>query len=361
MNNTPSYTDSPVHPGTHLKETIDELGITQTILANRIGLSRKVINEIIAGKAPITANTAILLERVLDVPAHYWNNLQKNYELIYALNQQTLMVHREYNKLKMFPVSKMTKHGWLPEAKSKEEKVQNLYSFFGIAKLNNYEKSLAIQFRRSINENYSKESIFAWLRKGELDIQNIATDVFDRAKIVASIRHLRTLTKTQPNIFQSAITEICAKAGIAVAFIPELPKTFINGATFWVNNDKAAILLSLRFKTNDHLWFSFFHELGHIILHRSKKSFVDLDDNVLSSDEEKRETTANEFAANALIHPNQWSAFRSKEPFSKFKVKTFADQINIAPGIVVGRLQKEKLIPYSHLNDLKERFEWVIS
>ncbi|MBN1351982.1 HigA family addiction module antidote protein [candidate division KSB1 bacterium] len=87
MNNLPSFADSPIHPGIYLKESLEEIGINQTDLAKRIGISRKVINEIIAGKAPITANTAILLESVTKVPAHFWNNLQKNYELNLAILQ----------------------------------------------------------------------------------------------------------------------------------------------------------------------------------------------------------------------------------------------------------------------------------
>ena len=90
MNNHEFITDSPIHPGEHLRETIEEIGITQTDLANKMGLSRKVLNEIVNGKAPITTQTAISLERVLKTPAHVWSNLQQNYDLNLAyLENQT--------------------------------------------------------------------------------------------------------------------------------------------------------------------------------------------------------------------------------------------------------------------------------
>lgn len=361
MNNIPHYTDNPVHPGVQLKETLDEFGISQTVLSNKIGLSRKVVNEIITGKAPITANTAILLERVLGVPAHIWNNLQKNYELNCAMIYQNSKMEQEYELLKRFPVAKMIKLGWIPEVKSREEKVQSLYSFFGIAKLENYEKSLAIQFRRSIKDNFSKEATFTWLRKGEIEIKKLDTKEFNKKEIKRLLPYLKNLTKTSPDIFQPQLIELCAKAGIAVAFMPELPKTYINGVTFWLNSKKAAILLSLRFKSDDHLWFSFFHELGHIFLHKADKTFIDVEDNSLSEEERNKELEANKFAANTLIPPALWESFRKNKPFSKKKVQDFADRLDIAPGIVVGRLQKEKLIPYSHLNNLKVRFEWVLN
>ena len=49
-------------------------------LAESTGRPRKTINEIIAGKAEITAETALQLERVLGIPASFWNNLERNYQ-----------------------------------------------------------------------------------------------------------------------------------------------------------------------------------------------------------------------------------------------------------------------------------------
>jgi HTH-type transcriptional regulator/antitoxin HigA len=339
---------------------LEELGINQTALSNRIGLSRKVINEIITGKAPITATTAIFLERVLNVPAHFWNNLQKNYDLNLAVLQQQEGIQQDIKALKRFPVKQMIDYGWIPEAKTKEEKVYHLYKFFSIARLNNFENALAIRFRRSIKKNVSKESIFAWLRKGELEVQRIETNEFDKKRLLDSLPYFRTLSKSTPEVFQSEIKKKCADAGVAVAFIPDLPKTYINGATFWLTNSRAALLLSLRFKTNDHLWFSFFHEIAHLLIHKNTGTFIDLDENSLEPEEQKREKEADEFAANILIPSKEWEKFKVGKHFSKARVLQFSHEIGLAPGIVVGRLQNEGLILYSHLNGLKERYDWVV-
>ncbi len=69
-----------VPPGATLKETIEAMGISQAELAQRTGRSKKTINEIIKGKAAIMTDTAIQLERVLGVPASFWNNLERNYQ-----------------------------------------------------------------------------------------------------------------------------------------------------------------------------------------------------------------------------------------------------------------------------------------
>ena len=67
-------------PGDTLAETLDALGMTQIELADRVGLSRKTINQIIQGVAPITAETAVKLETALGTPAAFWLNLDANYQ-----------------------------------------------------------------------------------------------------------------------------------------------------------------------------------------------------------------------------------------------------------------------------------------
>lgn len=69
-----------VPPGETLGETLDTLGMTQAEIAERTGLPKKIINEIILGKAAITAETALQFERVLEIPASFWINLESNYQ-----------------------------------------------------------------------------------------------------------------------------------------------------------------------------------------------------------------------------------------------------------------------------------------
>jgi addiction module HigA family antidote len=66
-------------PGEMLAETIEYLGITLTEPARRMGRPLKTINEIVQGKAAVTAVTALELERVLGVPVHLWMSMEANY------------------------------------------------------------------------------------------------------------------------------------------------------------------------------------------------------------------------------------------------------------------------------------------
>ena len=156
-----------------------------------------------------------------------------------------------------------------------------------------------------------------------------------------------------PAVFQSQLVDMCASAGVAVVFVPELPKAGVYGATRWIGS-KAVIQLRLRYKSNDHLWVTFFHEAAHIIKHGRKEIFIE--SNGLDSEKEEE---ADAFARDRLIPPAALRKFvQSWDGRSLAPIEDFAQKIRIAPGIVVGRLQHDKLLPNSHGNRLKVFFRW---
>ena len=69
-----------IPPGETLQETLRALGTTQAELAKRIDQSRRIIKEIVRGKAAITTGMAFELDRALGIPASFWINLEKNYQ-----------------------------------------------------------------------------------------------------------------------------------------------------------------------------------------------------------------------------------------------------------------------------------------
>jgi hypothetical protein len=136
--------------------------------------------------------------------------------------------------------------------------------------------------------------------------------------------------------------------------VPELPDTGISGATRWLSPVKALLQLSLRYKTDDQLWFSFFHEAGHIVLHGKRDIFLEN-----PGEDGEKENQANAFAAEMLIPRSALEKFLSSTPvLSKRGIRNFAESLGIAPGIVVGRLQHDGNLRFDFCNDLKQRFEW---
>jgi len=114
--------------------------------------------------------------------------------------------------------------------------------------------------------------------------------------------------------------------------------------------------LSLHYKTNDHLWFALFHELGHLLLHGKRLFVLEGIDGL----DAKQEEEANHFAADQLIPQTaEYAAFKSGN-LTQRAVQTFAAKLGISPGIVVGRLQNDGRIPWqSSLNQLKIHYNWV--
>jgi hypothetical protein len=146
----------------------------------------------------------------------------------------------------------------------------------------------------------------------------------------------------------------CAQAGVAVVFVPSLPKTGVSGATRWLSWSKALIQLSLRYKTNDHLWFTFFHEAGHILLHGRKELFLE----GLNGLDAEKEQEANAFAERELVPQQVFTSWLKTTPrLTKTAIVEFSNTVGIAPGIVVGQLQHKGLLPMTHCNDLKLKFD----
>lgn len=192
------------------------------------------------------------------------------------------------------------------------------------------------------------------MRKGEIEAQHISCAPYDKAIFRETLAHIRTLTRKPPEVFLPELIQCCAQAGVAVVFVREIPGTRISGATRWLTTTKALIQLSLRYKTDDHLWFTFFHEAGHILLHSKKAIFIE---DTKETDQYERE--ANRFAADFLIPPKAYEHFIQASDYrSKAAIQQFADTIGIAPGIVVGRLQYDRRIDFKNCNDLKQYFTW---
>ena len=77
----PFRTDRLVAPGEVMAEELRARGMTQSELARRMGRPIQVINAIVTGKKSITAETALQIEKALDIPAEFWLNLEATYQL----------------------------------------------------------------------------------------------------------------------------------------------------------------------------------------------------------------------------------------------------------------------------------------
>jgi len=345
-------------PGETLEEILETIGMSQAELARRMGRPLKTINEIIKGKTSITPETALQFELVLDTPANFWINREQRYQESLARTEEREQMEVFIGWLKNFPLNSMIKFGWIDYYQDKTLQLKEVLNFFGTVSPKQWENlwfSPQVDYRKSPVFEADPYATAAWLRKGELIAQNIDCAAYNKINFIEALKSIRKLTNKSPKDFMPQVIKKASDAGVAVVFIPELPKIRTSGATRWVNS-KPVIQLSLRYKTNDHLWFTFFHEAGHILYHGKKEVFLE-DGSSLN----KKEQTADKFAANFLIPLNDYKKFKpSFNGYSHSDVVSFAEKIDIAPGIVVGRLQHDGKLPPSHLNKLKQSLLWDI-
>ncbi len=344
-------------PGETLLETLEALGMSQAKLALRMGRPRKTINEIIQGKAAISAETALQLEQTLGVPASYWLSHEQHYREAQARLAKEQRLAGWTSWLSEIPMKELMKRGWVPRVREKTRQVYEALRFFGVASPDAWRaiwEQEAVAFRKSPAVESHPGATAAWLRQGEIEAQTIDCATYDKQAFLDALDHIRRLTVEPPEIFQPEVDRLCASAGVAVVFVPELPKTGICGATRWLTPTKALLQLSLRYKSDDQLWFSFFHEAGHIVKHEKTAIFLECGQNG-----DGIEAEADAFAADLLIPRAAWRTFStSSAARTKVGIAQFARGQGIAPGIVVGRLQHEGILPHSHCNDLKQRFRW---
>ena len=158
-------------------------------------------------------------------------------------------------------------------------------------------------------------------------------------------------------MFEPRVRALLRRAGVGYVLVPAMPRARDSGVARWLSPQHPLIQISLYGKTNDKFWFTFFHEAAHILLHAGDKKSVWLDDAAAGQITESAEREANAWSADKLIPPRYVPDFVSLHDTSS--VYAFASKVGVHPGIVVGRLQHDRLIPFGRMNDLKATFKFV--
>jgi addiction module HigA family antidote len=345
-------------PGDTLLETLEAIDMPRTELAKRVGQPVQIINEIIQAKAVITDEIALQLEQVLPIPASFWLGMEQNYQECLACLAKERRLRRWVGWLEEIPVEYMMQQGWIPTHTEKTLQVLEALKFFAVASPNGWRTTwecTVMMYRKSKALTSDFGALTAWLRQGEIQSQLIDCSPYNEETFRKALVSIRSLTVESASVWQEELVRLCASAGVAVVFVPEVLKTSVSGALHWIESKKALIQLGLRYETDDQFWFTFFHEAGHIVRHGVRIYYWEVDE----KEREREEHEADLFARNTLVDRTQWLQFLAQESYSTREgIQEFASKVGIAPGIVVGRLQQEKLLPSEYYDDLKRRVMW---
>lgn len=351
--------DYAVPPGWVLEERLAAQDMAHAELARRCGRSPKLISEIIAGKAPIEPQTALQFEKVLGVDASIWLGIESDYRLHRAREAEAEAAAASAAWANSFPISELVKRGLIDRPTTDADRVSGLLSFFGVASRETWRlryQGANVAYRHSPSFESDEFALATWRRLAETQAEEQPCGDYSESAFRESLRRVRALTCSPVEVALEEARRLLNASGVVLALVKPLPKVRVSGAAWWLTPHRPILALSARHLRDDHLWFSFFHEAAHILLHSKKTVFIDGTDG--ASDEIDAE--ANTWAAGFLVPHHSWRRFVEVRSFDALSVREFAGEQGIPAGIVVGRLQHEHLVPWrSGLNRLKAKLEWT--
>ncbi|WP_370160948.1 ImmA/IrrE family metallo-endopeptidase [Limimaricola soesokkakensis] len=353
MNTSSKYnTDWPQSPGATILAIATSRGETLSALSEDLGPDFAAVIE---DSSPISNELAQRLEERLGGSKGFW--LRRDASFQEAKREPEL--EKESDWLKSLPYADIANLGWLPRVRKTDEKIENLYDFFGCDNLREWRAMYGatldrVAFRTTFAFENDAGATLAWLRMGDILADSIKAETFSTETLRNNIDALRKeCRKSSPELFLPNVERILADAGVKFV-VARAPKGCrASGATRIIGSDVAIIQMSFRYLSDDHFWFTLFHEVGHLLLHRDNDMF--LEGTFVEKNEIEEE--ANHFSAATLIPDSARDEIRNMVA-TRNNIIRMAFNIGVSPGILVGQMQHMGIIAPSSMNFLKRRFRW---
>ncbi len=343
-------------PGEFLREEIEARGWLQADFAAVVGKDAKTVSDIISGKRSITPDMAILIGEALGTGAAVWLNLENDYRLHKAVLARPSegAVSRKAKLYEKYPIREMAKRGWLTALKDVDKLEAELGQVISLPEF---------PYAARQTKDESKESLrIAWLNRAFNIAKKLPADPYSEIKLERALNDLKSILSEPSEILQ--IPRILGKAGIRFLLLEQLPTSKIDGVCFWLDNNNPVVALSTRLDRIDSFWFTLIHELQHV-KHRHGQDSAMLDEDIVESsgglsDEER---LADEGAAEFLVPREEIENFvaRIAPLFSATRIKGFAQQIGVHPGIVVGQLQHMGAIQFSQHRQMLVKVRSIVT
>lgn len=320
-------TPSPIEA---IRFRMEEQGLIQNDLIPYIG-SKSKVSEILSGKRNLTIPMIQALNKYLGIPLDV---LIKSSQNEYSESQ---LADIDWKK---FPLSEMTKRGWIRSTKNIDERESIIEEFFkplgGLSRQ-------CIMWKRTLHSRDGSSSntsdLLAWIAKVMILAKQINVGEFDKNLITAD--YLRELARlSQFNQGPLLAKEMLEKNGIKLIFLRHLPKTKIDGACFLDDQGKPVIGMSLRYDRIDNFWHTLLHEMSHVYKHlNDQNQFIDNLDVESLQDPQERE--ADRIARESFIPRSIWKRSDAFSLRTNAAIMSLAKQLNIHSAIIAGRIRYE--------------------
>ncbi|WP_295828961.1 HigA family addiction module antitoxin [uncultured Microbacterium sp.] len=360
-----TLTDYAVAPGKYLAEWLEETSTTQQEAANRLGFSRKHVNEIVNGRAPVTSETALRLERLTGIPADSWVRFEARYQLDLARLHDDAELRGHAPKIPP-TVSKYLRDLGATKAtlRSPATLVADFLKYHGCSTWESFEDQVvneskgefALAALKENNASLDRVACATWLRAGEQHeaFERGRSFSFDQAGLLALLPDLRERASVPDRALLGDLTEMLARVGVVYMFVDAPEKLPIYGMTRWIEKRVPVIQQSGRRLKDGFIIWAFFHEIGHI-LHDPRG---DLHFEFTS---ERKRTSAAEKAANEFAFETLFGA-SGLEPFnglsSDSAIERAAKRLGVAPGVAVQQLHRRRKLDYAYGNRLFVELLW---
>lgn len=327
-------------PGEFLREELEARGWSQQELSDILDRPARLISEVIAGKRAITPETAKGLADAFGTSADYWMNLESQYQLskVKVPDNAVARKARLYSK---FPVREMLRRGWVRASENIDVLEQRFCEFFSLSSMDEQPRLCYNAKKTHVLEETTPLQLSWLFRIRNMAAQQVVPN-YSKAKLLDAINKLKALTLSAEEARHAP--RILAEAGVRLVFVEPMPGSKIDGACFWLDNNKPVIGMTLRFDRIDNFWFVLRHEIEHVLREDSKADnhvIVDIDIGDSKEGLPECEVRANAAGAEFCVPQAELENFiaRVQPYFSETKVLRFAQRINVHVGLVVGQLQ----------------------
>lgn len=341
------------HPAEFLQDVIEDMEMSQSEFANRIGITAKQLSLILSQQANITIDISIKLSKLLGTSSEYWMNLQNAYDKYMIEINSEQVIEKEKQILKEIDNNFLIQCNVYEKNDLIETKINKLRLALPISNLANLTKlDLYANCRTSTNIEMIQKNVICrnvWISLGLSRSKEIDCNLYNENLLLDAIDKIRQKNREKiEDIFEKIKMEL-ASCGVKVVFMKYLKNSNTSGVVKWVDN-KAILVISDRNKTIDQFWFTLFHELKHVLQKRTRNI-------VISGEQNDLEDEANDFAANILIPKEQYLKFLKKSDFTKNSIINFSENINVHTSILVGRLQRDGILEYTKYREFFETYE----
>ena len=358
MSNYIEYNDTiAFHPGYYIKEIVDESGLTQEDFAKRLDTTPKNLSLLIRGEQSLSIDIAMKLSRMIGTSVNYWLNLQNSYDALIAQFKSDEELAEEQKVFKHFDYKYFRENYGLPDlARKKNEQIKCVREFLNVATLSVFTKrDMAVSFRSSSEDITEGSTVKANTMVQIATNKALKMDApkYNKKKFEEAVKYALTLTRNHEE-FYPLIRKAFLEAGVIFVILPNISGSRTNGATKKVG-DNIMLMVNDRRLYADSFWFTLFHEIGHIVHGDYGISF--------EKETGEKEEAANKYAEDSLIPPEKYQEFLGGNRFDLQAIRTFANQIERDPGIVLGRLQNDEIIGFDDwtMKPLRHKYKVKIS